>query len=141
MPLYIKDVSNCALPYIRNEVRLHRIAAALDVSPKIIDTNYVSFIAMERIESMSLADKYGDEFEDIPFWIQEEIIEILWTLYSCAYIQYVDITPYNFIEHNGRVWCIDFGDAVRQHPKTKLHPFLKKVFNTWKLTSWNPDFK
>ena len=96
---------------------------------------------MEKAGPMCIADKYGEDIEHLSDWIKEEIVEHLWTLYSCCNIQYIDITPYNFIEQDGRIWVIDFGDAFRNKPKTKLHPFLKSIFDSWKLTKWNPEFK
>ena len=113
----------------------------MGVSPAILSTDYATYIHMERAGPMCIADKYGEEIENLSDWIKEEIIEHLWTLYSCCNIQYIDITPYNFIEQDGRIWVIDFGDAFRNKPKTKLHPFLKSIFDSWKLTKWNPEFK
>lgn len=126
---------------IRNEVELQRLAACMEVAPRILDTDYETYIHMERIPSMCIADKYGEEIALIPHWIRQQIVEHLWTLYSCCQIQYVDITPYNIIEDQGRVWILDFGHAYRNRPKTKLHPFLKRIFDTWKITQWNPEFK
>jgi serine/threonine-protein kinase RIO1 len=115
MSIYTKYVQDISVEKIRREVSLQRLASAMQVAPAIL--------------------------EDIPVWIRSEIIEHIWTLYSCCQIQYIDITPYNFIEHEGRVWVIDFGDAFRNRPKAKLHPFLKRMFDTWTLTMWNPEFK
>ena len=141
MKLFTKYVHNLTRDEIRHEVFLQRIASALGVSPNVVDTDYQTVIHMEQVGPMCIADKYGEDIEDIPIWIRREIVEHLWTLYSCCQIQYVDITPYNFIEHDGRVWVVDFGDAFRNKPRAKLHPFLKRIFDSWNLTMWNPEFK
>jgi serine/threonine-protein kinase RIO1 len=138
MHIFTKSVSPDT---IHTEVHLQRLASALGVAPPIVSVDFSNNqVHMEKI-GVCIAEKYGDDIKDIPQWILNEIVEHLWTLYSCCQIQYVDITPYNFIEHEGRVWVIDFGDAYRNFPKTKLHPMLKKIFDTRKLTQWNPDFK
>ena len=109
----------------------------MGLSPQVLDTDNATYITMERIPSMCLAEKYGDKIHHIPKWIRDEIVEILWRLYSEADIQYLDVTPYNFIEHEGRVWIIDFGHArVMNH----LDPYLQVIFDTWKLR-WNRWFK
>ena len=141
MAIHTKYVGNLLTEDIRREVHLQRLASSMEVSPKIIHSDYQTVIHMEDVSAMCIADVYGDELSMIPDWIQEQIVEHLWTLYSCCQIQYVDITPYNFIERNGRVWVIDFGHAYRNRPKAKLHPFLKRIFDTWKLSQWNPEFK
>jgi serine/threonine-protein kinase RIO1 len=140
MKIFTKHFRNMTRDEIRHEVFLQRIASSLGVSPAVVDTDYEKVMHMEQV-GMCIADKYGEEIGDIPAWIRKQIVEHLWTLYSCCQIQYIDITPYNFIEEDGRVWVIDFGDAFRNRPRSKLHPFLKRVFDTWNLTAWNPEFK
>lgn len=141
MAIFTKNVCNLSPEQIRQEVRLQTIASSMGVSPAILSTDYATYIHMEKAGPMCIADKYGEDIEHLSDWIKEEIVEHLWTLYSCCNIQYIDITPYNFIEQDGRIWVIDFGDAFRNKPKTKLHPFLKSIFDSWKLTKWNPEFK
>jgi RIO-like serine/threonine protein kinase len=94
---------------------------------------------MDNLNEFCIADKYGEQIRMIPLWIRQEIVEILWVLYSQLGIQYVDVTPYNFIEKDGRVWIIDFGHAIDK--SDILDPYLESIFNTWKLTRWNPRFK
>lgn len=141
MSIYTKYVHNLSVDEVRHEVSFQRLASAMHIAPAILDTDYETYIHMERAGPMCIADKYGEELANVPVWIRNQIVEHLWTLYSCCQIQYVDITPYNFIEDKGRVWVIDFGDAFRNKPKTKLHPFLKRIFDTWTLSMWNPEFK
>jgi len=126
------------IPYedIRREARFQRHAAAMGLSPKVIRCTNKT-IVMEQIKGKCLADKYGDNIEDIPEWVKEDILDILSTLYTTAGIEYVDITPYNFIEVDGIVWIIDFGHA-RHASKTK-DCFLEEILDNWEL-KWNPDF-
>ena len=91
---------------------------------------------MEKIDALCVADMYGEDVEKLPNWIWEEIVRILTVLYTCEGIEYVDITPYNFIEVNGKVWIIDFGHAYFTKPKNW---FLRDILKGEK--GWNPDFK
>lgn len=126
-------------PYqeIRREARLQRVAAGLGLAPRVIRCCATN-IVMENLNAPCLAEVYGDDPEDVPEWIREEILDILYTLYTVADIEYIDVTPYNFIERDGIVWIIDFGHA--QKKSDELHPYLDEVFANWELTKWNPDF-
>lgn len=141
MAIFTKYVADLSSESVRTEVHLQRLSSSMEVSPRILHTDYQTFVHMEAIPSMCIADKYGESISDLPVWIQTQIVEHLWTLYSCCQIQYIDVTPYNIIEHEGRVWIIDFGHAYRNRPKSRLHPYLKRMFDTWKLVEWNPEFK
>jgi serine/threonine-protein kinase RIO1 len=81
---------------------------------------------------------YGDTIGDIPEWIQEAILDILYALYTVAKIEYIDVTPYNFIERDGVVWIIDFGHA--KDVADEMDPYLDEVFASWNLSKWNPEF-
>ena len=127
------------VPYqeIRREARLQRLAAGIGLAPRIIRCNATS-IVMENLQTPCLGDVYGDDPEDVPEWIREEILDILYTLYTMLDIEYIDVTPYNFIERDGIVWIIDFGHA---HMVTnEVDPYLDTLFATWEITKWNPDF-
>ena len=60
------------------------------------------------------------------------IIEIL---YYTENIEYIDITPYNFIEKNEKIYIIDFGHA--NYRKAKNY-FLREFLDG--LNKWNSDF-
>jgi RIO-like serine/threonine protein kinase len=92
---------------------------------------------MEDLKTGCLADVYGETVENLPEWVKEDVLDILNTLYTAGGIEYVDITPYNFIEVDGIVWIIDFGHA-RPVGETK-DPFLEEILDNWEL-KWNPDF-
>ena len=136
--MYVKKFIQVPMEQIKNEAQLQKRAAELGLSPVVHRFNKNS-ITMEHLGEMCIADKYGEQIRMIPKWIREQIIEILWTLYSELDIQYVDVTPYNFVEKDGHVWIIDFGHA-KINPDS-LDPYLEKLFNTWKLSRWNPRFK
>ena len=53
-------------------------------------------------------------------------------------IEYIDITPYNFIEKDGKVFIIDFGHAY--YTDFNINGFLNEVMYHC-LNEWNADFK
>lgn len=124
------------------EVELQKVVSKYGFCPKIHDHIYHAnecHITMEDLEELCLADKYGDSIDDIPDWIWKQIVEILRTIYYEEGIEYIDITPYNFIEKDKKVFIIDFGHAYYVHPSKKTNWFLKDVLDGHK--GWNPDFK
>jgi tRNA A-37 threonylcarbamoyl transferase component Bud32 len=123
-----------------NEAELQRIASNYGFSPKVISVTKIDdacFITMEDLEAECLADVYGEDAKDIPKWIWDEIRSMVTTLMNEEGIEYVDITPYNFIEKDNRVYMIDFGDAKYTDgcPNWFLSEFLDGE------NSWNPDYK
>ena len=136
---FTKRFSNIPLQQIRNEVFLQMIAADAGLSPAVLETDFRTYIRMEDVGEMCIADKYGENLRTMPRWIRDDIIEALWKLYSAYGIQYIDVTPYNFIEKDDRVWVIDFGHASQGKPV--LDPYLEKMFSEWRISKWNPRFK
>jgi tRNA A-37 threonylcarbamoyl transferase component Bud32 len=137
--VYTKSFANVPEERVAREVSFQREAAELGFAPKVIATDNKTFIKMQHLNEMCLADMYGDDVDDIPISVQEQIIDIVWLLYDLCYIEYLDVTPYNFIEKDGLVMIIDFGDA-RKRDDSNPNPFLQELFDTWKL-KWNPDFR
>lgn len=138
MKVFCKDVSKRTEKQIRNEVLLQNKAYEIKVCPKILDTDYKTYIKMEHLDEMCIADMYGENFEDMPKEILDQIYSILTRLYLECDIEYIDVTPYNFIEINGTLMIIDFGDAQKA-PKKDW--FLKELFKNGELKQWNPDFR
>lgn len=136
--IFHKKVSDRTEKQIRQEVEFQERAEKLDLCPKVLSTDYRTYIDMEDLEQMSIADMYGDTFTACPKYIRDEIYQILIRLYVECNIEYIDVTPYNFIEKDGKLWIIDFGDA-RQAPKKDW--FLQEMITNKKLTQWNPDFR
>jgi len=96
----------------------------------------VCYILMERIEGKTLAELYGEEYEDLPKNIQQRIRFILKNLFLND-IHYVDVTPYNFIlRDDEEIYIIDFGHAQIVEVNYYLKEFLIN-----KVKSWNPDFE
>ena len=135
--MFRKEFTSTPSREIAREVRLQQVAANLGLSPNVLKTDNKTFIEMERIDDMALAYRYGDDIEELPNDIREQVYNIVRTLYDHG-IQYIDITPYNFIEKDGRVWIIDFGHASN---RKRLIPYLRKMFNEGYLHEWNADFK
>ena len=132
--MYVKENVNS------NEYRLHKKAYDNGINvPKIIEYDKdKKVMKMEKVDSMNIADMYGDNFDNLPENIVIDIREILDSLYSIN-IEYVDITGYNFIEYKGKVWIIDFGHSkgIFKRDRNKfVNNFINGIENRW-----NPEFK
>jgi tRNA A-37 threonylcarbamoyl transferase component Bud32 len=92
---------------------------------------------MYKINQMSISDKYGENFSDVPQHIIEEIRNIISTLYYND-IEYPDITGYNFIEYDNKIWIIDFEHASYKLNKKRYDPFILKFINGH--NGWNSKF-
>ena len=105
--------------------------------PKIInyDKN-LKQMTMVRIPSMSLSDYYGEEIDQVPESIVNEVRLIIKTLQSNN-ITYPDITGYNFIRNNNKIWIIDFEHCYFDFEKSDS--FVNDFIND--INSWNPNFK
>ena len=121
------------------EIELQQVASRHGFSPKVLSVNGLDF-EMEDLASPCLADVYGDDINKIPMDIWYEIIRILETLYEVEGIEYIDITPYNFIETQGKLWIIDFGHAYyTKDIKKPANWFLRDLLDS-DGKAWNPDF-
>jgi tRNA A-37 threonylcarbamoyl transferase component Bud32 len=122
---------------IAREARLQRESAKLGLSPAVLRTDHRTFIEMELVPDLTLFDRYGYDVDEMPNEIRSQVYDIVDILYQHG-IQYVDITPHNFIEHDGKVWIIDFGHASN---RKRLCPYLRTLFNQGYLFAWNADFR
>lgn len=139
-----KTFKNVPESYVRNEVILQGIAARHGLAPNIKKTDYKTFIEMENLNEMSVGDMYGDEIENIPPNVLSDMWKILHTLYHKCDIEYVDVWPRNFIEKDGRVWIIDFGDAreiCHDDEQYEHDEYLDEILRAGRITHWNPDFE
>lgn len=124
------------------EAELQDISAKHDFSPWTrcitrIDDNY-SIFEMEAIKGRSVYDIYGDEPDDVPLEVWNQIRHIVRVLWEEEGIEYVDITSYNFmIDDNEKVWIIDFGDAY--YSQTDNRNWFHEEFLDG-INAWNPDF-
>ena len=116
------------------------VGAELGISPKVYNVVKHSdhwILEMEELDGTTLAEEYGENPEDIPKWIWEDIRFALILLFENN-IQYRDITPYNFMLVDEKIFVIDFGDAY-YHDDTEVNWFLQEFFDG--ENSWNPDYK
>lgn len=137
--MFVKQVSTSSS---ENEVELQTIASKHGFSPKILATSThdgMCIICMENLNADCLADVYGENPEDIPLWIWNQIRIMVKTLLQEEGIEYPDITPYNFIEKDNRIYMIDFGDAKYTNINEPISWFVEEFIEG--ENSWNPDYK
>lgn len=137
--MYVKEV-DC--DKAESEIELQTITAGYGFCPKILNVEYeddICRIVMEDVEAECLANIYGDDSKILPIWIWDQIRTMVTTLYEQEGIEYVDITPYNFIEKDNRIYMIDFGDA-RYIDNDKPADWFVREFMEGE-NSWNPDYK
>ena len=136
----IRFTANCNSQNADLEIDLQRIASSYGFAPKIREVCKFADryeVTMDKIDGMSLADKYSDDPKEIRKEIWDQIHAILTKLYELEGIEYIDITGYNFIKKDSDVHIIDFGHAL----------YTKAGQCNWFLRSfldgeygWNPDF-
>jgi tRNA A-37 threonylcarbamoyl transferase component Bud32 len=133
---------------ISREIEMQEISANYGFSPKIIksqiifnneDKKYIGNIIMENLNELCIADRYGEDPRNIPKIIWDQIRTIVRILYNEEGIEYIDITGYNFIEKKGKVYIIDFGDAIYTRKDREMNWFLSYFLGGH--NGWNPDFK
>lgn len=133
------DIDNC-----QREIALQIIASSYGFAPKITNVKKkrnMFLVSMEHFGNNStLADIYGDDPKDIPKWGWTKIRNMISILYEEHKIEYVDITPYNFIEKDDKIYMIDFGDAFINESNSVIPTnwFLQEFLEG--ENSWNPDF-
>jgi len=100
--------------------------------PKIISYDkQKEIMVMHKINALNLSDMFGEKSSDIDEYYFDEIRTIIKTL-SDNGIEYPDITGYNFIEHDNKIWIIDFEHAhIRD---TFVDKFIQG------RNKWNPRF-
>ena len=132
------------LVYIKNNVSLHEYIMHKHVydlnivnTPEILMYNQTDkILIMKKIDQLCISDMYGEEPEDVEEYLFDEIRKIIKKLADSS-IEYPDITGYNFIEKDGKVWIIDF-----EHSKINRNikdPFINKFIDG--LNKWNPEFR
>ena len=96
---------------------------------------------MTKIDGKTLFEKYSDNVKDIPQNIWQQIRHIISTLFYEEGIEYIDISPYNFIINNNKVYIIDFGHAYWCNKDCKIKNWFLQDFLVYEINDFNPDFR
>ena len=123
-----------------HEYNMHKHVYELNIvnTPKIISyDNKTEVMIMEKIDNMNLSDMHGEEDRMIDEYYFDEIRTIIKTLAENN-IEYPDITGYNFIEYDNKIWIIDF-EHSSIFKKNMKSTFVNKFISG--ANRWNPDFK
>lgn len=104
--------------------------------PRLVSYNVnTKTMITDKIPNMSVSDFYGEGFLCVDNNTIDKIRETITILHQ-HHIVYPDITGYNFIEYDGKVWIIDFEHA---HFMTNTkNVFVERFIGG--LQSWNPLF-
>ena len=130
-----------------NEYQLQEHVYNLNIVnvPKIINYDEdTKIMVMEKIENDNISNVYGELSDDITCEIFEEIRLIINKLYKNGII-YPDITGYNFIEYDNKIWIIDFEHAFYKNynkddkKKKNYEDFVIQFISN--ENNWNPEFK
>jgi tRNA A-37 threonylcarbamoyl transferase component Bud32 len=106
--------------------------------PKIINYDIDNqVLTMENIPNMCVADFYGEKASDISAELFAAIRDVIRYLYE-NHIIYPDITGYNFIEHHGKLWIIDFEHSDFESYQRNI--FVDEFINNDDYNEWNPWF-
>jgi len=141
------EISNSVSVYTKQNVEEHEYTMQMYVYnlkltninvPKIISYDKTTKVMiMEKIDSLNLSDMHGENARDLDEYYFDEIRTIITTLADNK-VEYPDITGYNFIEYNKKIWIIDFEHASIFEKKMK-DPFVNKFISG--SNKWNPRFK
>ena len=124
------------------EYKMYKYVYNLDIVniPKIYSYDKKSKLMItQRIPNETVAYNYGENPDDCPEEIFNKIRETINTLYD-NYIEYPDITGYNFIEYQNKIWIIDFEHAkiMTDENIKNIDPFVEKFIygccNEWNST-------
>jgi tRNA A-37 threonylcarbamoyl transferase component Bud32 len=129
------------------EIELQQIAVQWDLAPRIYEVLHLesnTVLCMNKLQYPCLAEQFTDDPKKIPKPIWKQIYKILATLFEQEGIEYIDITPYNFIYNpdKDKVYIIDFGHAYytgTDCPGIPKNWFLRKFLKEEEC-GWNPDF-
>ena len=125
----------------QHEFEMHRHIYNLHLPnlhvPEIVDYNKkTKELTLVKIDNMNISDWYGDLEKNISDVLFDKIRQIIKILYDNN-IVYPDITGYNFIEYENKLWILDFEHSffrINKHTQ-----FVEKFING--MNKWNPEFK
>jgi tRNA A-37 threonylcarbamoyl transferase component Bud32 len=95
-------------------------------------------LVMDKIDEMSVSDMYGENMAQVPKEVVDQIRSIIERLYN-NYIEYPDITGYNFIEKDGKIYIIDMEHSRYNNDITSYDPYILK-FIRGDVSEWNERF-
>ena len=95
-------------------------------------------LIMEKINEMSVSDMYGEHMSDVHTEVVDQIRNIIQVLYDNG-IEYPDITGYNFIEKNAKVYIIDMEHSRYNNDINSYDPYILR-FIKGDATEWNERF-
>ena len=104
----------------QHEVDMHQYIYDLQLPnihvPKIVNYNKTTReMTLVKIDNMNISDWYGAAEKNITPQLFDNIRQIIKTLYDNN-IVYPDINGYNFIEHDNKLWILDFEHSYfRKH--------------------------
>ena len=127
---------------VKKEAELLMNASLYGFAPEVYNVIYEknkARIVMEKIDGLTISEVYGTDSADVPQEIWEKILNILNTLYNQEKVEYIDISPYNFMIKDGNIYIIDFGHAYYINENKEIDWFLKEFMDG--DFCWNPDFK
>jgi RIO-like serine/threonine protein kinase len=127
---------------IENEVVLQTIASELGLAPRIFTVKYEddhAVLAVEEVEEMSVADMYGENSEDLPESLWDKIRNAVKILLDEEGIEYVALSPYNFVEReDGSIYITNFGDAYIGNGDEEIDQNLQDFLDG--SNEWSADF-
>jgi tRNA A-37 threonylcarbamoyl transferase component Bud32 len=94
-------------------------------------------MTMENIPHMCVSDFYGEDSADISPYLFTQVREVVRYLYD-NHIIYPDITGYNFIECEGKLWIIDFEHSDFKTFQKNI--FVEEFVHNEDYNKWNPYF-
>jgi tRNA A-37 threonylcarbamoyl transferase component Bud32 len=107
--------------------------------PKVIEYDSVNkMLIMEKINSDNISNVYGESINKVPSEIVKKIRKTIEFLRDNG-IVYPDITGYNFILCENKLWIIDFEHSYFDGFENRNYEFID-LFIKGKST-WNPDFQ
>ena len=118
------------------EYRVHKMVynAGIINVPKIYSYDEKEkILVMQKICNISVADFYGEDISNVPDKIVLDIQAQIKKLYEFG-LCYPNITGYNFIEKDGKVFVINFKHAYFNTED----PFVEKFIDD--AREWNPEY-
>ena len=120
-----------------HEYTMHKYIQELEIFnvPKIIAYDYERKVLItEKINNVNIYDNYGIDYDYTDIF--DEIRLIITNLFRYN-IEYSDISGYNFIKYDNKIWITNF-----KHARTitgGLNRFVSKFING--LNEWNTQYK